>query len=305
MKQTIRINESQLKAIIVESVKKCLKEYRERKSYQNADDAPFIKRMNQFANQYGYAPYAYGRKQGKPEDYARQMIQRHNTFLRGIDTNMADEESLQYARGELQKQGIQNPTMQQIAQFAATHPLKVNGKNGVYASNVSNADIYGCGGIYGRGSKSGKDNFAGTAKIIRPYTLGDDRMKWFDEGDFKVRSADDYSTDGYESQQQAVCAQIQPGEVVDTWNNCSQENTEVQIGGNTRFGGWLSDDERKYNSPRSKSYDRNRDQVSAKLAQRRKVSQKDWDRYISSDRSRAERNYSDWLTSRNNYYRGE
>ena len=53
-----------------------------------------------------------------------------------------------------------------------------------------------------------------------------------------------------------------------------------------------------------KSYDRNRDQVSAKLAQRRKVSQKDWDRYISSDRSRPERNYSDWLTSRNNYYRG-
>ena len=80
MKNTIKLNESQLREIVAESIKKVLSEYRERKSYQKDSDQPFINRMNQFADKYGYDRFRYGRRQGTPEDYAKNMIQRHNTF---------------------------------------------------------------------------------------------------------------------------------------------------------------------------------------------------------------------------------
>ena len=302
MKAQIRITESQLMEVISESIKSVLSEYRERKSYQKDSDQPFINRMNQFADKYGYDRFRYGRQQGTPEDYAKNMIQRHNTFLRGIDTNEASDEALAYAKEELKKQGISNPTMQQIAQFAATNPMK--GNKGYYASNVGNADIYGNGG-----AKQKNGHFAGTAKIIRPYQLGNDRMKWFDEGDFQVKGANDYNVDGYENGQQAVGAQIGNGEVVDTWNSGDEGNTEVQIGGQTNFGGWLTDKERQHGQNRKA--DKRWNQTLQRMGDKRrngwKLSQKEKDIVRDPEKyaPKTDTEYNTWLTSRNNYKRGK
>jgi hypothetical protein len=298
MKNIVKLNESQLREIVEESVKMVLREYRERKSYQKDSDQPFINRMNQFADKYGYDRFRYGRQQGNPEDYAKNMIQRHNTFLRGVDTNMASDEALAYAKEELKKQGNSNPTMQQIAQFAATNPMK--GNKGYYASNVGNADIYGNGG-----TKQKNGHFAGTAKIIRPYQLGNDRMKWFDEGDFQVKNADDYNVDGYENNQQAVSAQIGNGEVVDTWNTGNEGNSEVQIGGQTNFGGWLTDKERQHgqNTKANNRWNQMLQRIGNKHRNGQKLSQKEQDieRYPMKYTPEMPAEYNTWLTSRNNY----
>lgn len=301
MKNTIKLNESQLREIVAESIKKVLSEYRERKSYQKDSDQPFINRMNQFADKYGYDRFRYGRRQGTPEDYAKNMIQRHNTFLRGVDTSDASDEALSYAKEELKKQGIGNPTMQQIAQFAATNPMK--GNNGYYASNFGNADIYGRGG-----TKQKNGHFAGTAKIIRPYQLGNDRMKWFDDGDFQVKGANDYNADGYGNSQQAVNAQIGNGEVVDTWDTGNKWNTEVQIGGRTNFGGWLTDKERRQgqNVKANNRWNQILQRISNKRRNGQKLSQKEKNILYYPDRYNPikDTGYNTWLTSRNNFKRG-
>ena len=297
----IRLTEGQLKEIISESVKKVLNEYRERKSYIKPEDAEFVERMNQFCKKYGYEPFTYSRKQGlDPEAYAKKILKRHNTFLRGVDTAEASDDCISFAKSILAQRGVLNPSMEQIAQIAATVPLK--GRKAHYVSTKGNADIYGSGNYDGK-------NFHGTAKVIRPYTLGPDRMKWFDEADFEVTAGDFYKPDGYENQQTANTAQAKPGEAIDTWGNEHQGNTELLLGGDANFGGWVTDKERdqaifgtKKGKQRNDRFWEEYKRIKEKEHSGQKLSKKE-KRFLDSRPLYNDSDYDDFLTSRNNYHR--
>ena len=298
--ETLKLNINDVRRI----AKSLVNEYRERKSYIKPEDAEFVERMNQFCEKYGYEPFTYSKKQGlDPEAYAKKILKRHNTFLRGVNTAAASDESIAFAKNILAQRGVLNPSMKQIAKIAATVPLK--GRKANYVSTKSNADRYGAG------NKNSK-NFGGTAKVVRPYTLGPDRMKWFDEADFEVTAGDFYDADGYGNQQTANTAQAKPGEVIDTWGNEQQGNSELLLGGDVNFGGWVTDKERdqaKFGSEKEKrrndklwkEYKRIKDKKSSGL----KLSKKEEEfmeslpfLYLNGDID-----YDDFLTSRNNYHR--
>ena len=302
----IRLTEGELKKIISESVMTVLNEYRERKSYIKPEDAEFVKRMNQFCEKYGYEPFTYSRKQGlDPEEYAKKILKRHNTFLRGVNTAGASDESIAFAKDILAQRGVFNPSMEQIAQIAATVPLK--GRKAQYVSTKSNAASYG-------GDNKNSKNFGGTAKVVRPYRLGPDRMRWFDvgEGDFDVKDGNEYRPVGQETRQTANIVQAKPGEVIDTWGTGQQGNSELLLGGETNFDGWVTDKERdryKFGSEKEKrrndklwkEYKRIKDKKDSGL----KLSKKEEEfmeslpfLYLNNDID-----YDDFLTSRNNYHR--
>lgn len=304
-RKIIPLNEVELRKMISEAVgeiaKSLVNEYRERKSYIKPEDAEFVERMNQFCEKYGYEPFTYSKKQGlDPEAYAKKILKRHNTFLRGVDTRDASEEAIDFARNVLAKKGITNPSMKQIARVAATIPY--GERRAHYVSTKSNADIYGSGNDDGK-------NFHGTAKVIRPYTLGPDRMKWFDEADFEVTAGDSYKVDGYGNQQTANIAQAKPGEVIDTWGNEVPGNTELLLGGGANFGGWVTDKERdqatfgtKKGKQRNDRFWEEYKRIKEKKYSGQKLSEKE-KRFLESRPLYNGSDYDDFLTSRNNYHR--
>ena len=314
MGRVIRITEERLSKIIKDVLNEAVDEYRERKSYQNPNDAGFIERMNQFCEKYGYEPFRYGRSQGlDPEAYAKQIIRRHNTFLRGVNMdpdNEACREWIEHAKQELAKRGSRNPSMEDIAKFAATVPGF--GRKGHYVAATGNADIYGTGG----GSPQ-NGGFGGVAKVIRPYSLGPDRMRWFDvgEGDFIVRDNSEYKVGDGENDQTAIVSQVKPGDVVDAWGDHSQGATENIIGGETEFGGWVTPAEQERSRFSSKRVKRSHDRA-LELDKRavhknrtgQKLSRKEQDileRPYAYFNTNEDPDYNDFLTSRNTYYRGK
>jgi hypothetical protein len=300
----IRLTEGELKKIISESVMTVLNEYRERKSYIKPEDAEFVKRMNQFCEKYGYEPFTYSRKQGlDPEEYAKKILKRHNTFLRGVNTAGASDESIAFAKDILAQRGVLNPSMEQIAQIAATVPLR--GRKAQYVTTKGNSVGYG-------GRNKNSKNFGGTAKVVRPYTLGPDRMKWFDEADFEVKPGDFYNADDSVSQQTTNTAQAKPGDVIDTWCTAQQGNSELLLGGETNFDGWVTDKERdlrKFGSEKEKQRNdklrKEYERIKGKKASGLKLSKKEEEfmETLPFTRVNNDFDYDDFLTSRNNHQR--
>jgi hypothetical protein len=215
--------------------------------------------------------------------------------------NEVCKEWIEYAKQELAKRGNRNPSMEDIAKFAATVPGF--GRKGHYVAATANADMYGTGG-----GSTQNGGFGGVAKVIRPYSLGPDRMKWFDvgEGDFIVKDNSEYT---------AIMSQVKPGDVVDAWGNHSQGTTENIIGGETEFGGWVTPAERErsaFSSKRIKNrYDRALEmdrRASNKKFTGQKLSKKEKDikerPYIYFN-THENPDYNDFMTSRNTYYRGK
>ena len=138
-------------------------------------------------------------------------------------------------------------------------------------------------------------------------------MKWFDEADFSVTAGDEYIPVGQENQQTANILQAKPGEVIDTWGNENQGNSELLLGGETNFGGWVTDKERdkatygtEKNKKRDKKFWENYRRIVKKKNSGQKLSKKEED--ILSNRKGTRPNlpdtdYDDFLTSRNNYHR--
>jgi hypothetical protein len=298
--ETLKLNINDVRKI----AKSLVNEYRERKSYQKPEDAEFIERMNQFCKKYGYEPFTYSRKQGlDPEEYAKKILKRHNTFLRGVTSRVnTDDKELQaklrtFARKKLKEKGIREPSEEDIARIAATIPSPENGSN--FCAVDRNADIYS-----GTNHKGG---FSGTAKVIRPYTLGADRMKWFDEADFNVRYG---QPNKYDKENTAG--------LFDYWNDSGEARTrpatENVFTGEWNFDGWLTPEER---AVRNMEGMRDNELYKRFVKEREKILQAG----LPQDKREMELNklykkykkhgfkpgfsYDDFLTSKNSYYRGD
>lgn len=120
------------------------------------------------ANTYGY-PKFYMDKSDNLENQVKAMLQRHNTFARGVHIPDAEEQKqIKSIIGE-------NATMDDMLQYVSTHGRLEDPRKRIFISGSSNALAY-----------SGFPNNGRTALVQREYKLGSDRNKWFDEADFKI-----------------------------------------------------------------------------------------------------------------------
>lgn len=134
------------------------------KFHTEEENEAFIQKANEFAEKYDYPKI---NSEGDIERQARDMLDRHNTFLRGVNPKPFSDEDIAQAARDLGE----NYTPDQYMQYAATHGRDVEPK--VYVGK-ENALTYG---------SSGK-----TAYVQYPYRLGRNRMNWFEEADLPVYS---------------------------------------------------------------------------------------------------------------------
>lgn len=119
-----------------------------------------ITRFNKFAKKYGYPEITdLSMSNSRLDELTKNMLERHNTYYRGVVMTPEVEELAKTL----------NISNEEALKIAATTPRK--GESHVFVSPVSNA------GIYGGGTP---------AKIRRPYKLGPDRTKWFNEANFQI-----------------------------------------------------------------------------------------------------------------------
>lgn len=123
------------------------------KYYTQEENLAFRDQINNFAKKYGYEPI--GDEVTDPEvleRYARSLIKRHNTFYRGVELNPKEP----------------NLSLEHMA----TH-----------------APGGGAGELYITPYQSVAAMYGEPVEILRPYKLGADRTRWFDEGDFQIYTA--------------------------------------------------------------------------------------------------------------------
>lgn len=125
--------------------------------------------MDEFAEKYGYpkADRSTILSNRKTNKQVRDLIARHNTYLRGVHPYGSEPGDLELVQKILGK----NITSEEFMKYAATHN-RPNYK-GIWISPESNAFIYGGDGK--------------TALVRRYYKLGKNRNNWFMEGDFNIK----------------------------------------------------------------------------------------------------------------------
>lgn len=129
-----------------------------------------LDKMDEFAEQYGYpkSNRATILSNKKTNKQARDLIARHNTYLRGVQPQGFEPDDLE----NVQKVLGRNITNEEFMKYAATHSRP--NQTGIWVSPEENAFIYG---------GSGK-----TALVRRKYNLGKNRNKWFEQGEFKIQT---------------------------------------------------------------------------------------------------------------------
>lgn len=137
-------------------------------------DERFLIKANNFANTYGYPKISYIRgvdTSADLESSVKAMLERHNTFARGVHTpDIEEQEQIKSIIG-------QNASMDDMLKYVSTHGRPEDPRKRIFISGTSNAQAY-----------SGFPNNGRTALVQRKYKLGSDRNKWFDEADFKIYS---------------------------------------------------------------------------------------------------------------------
>ena len=117
--------------------------------HTEAENIAFRQQINDFAAKYGYQPI--GDEVTDPEvleRYARSLIKRHNTFFRGV---------------------TENPDFPDLSlEYMATHAHTP--EDPMYISPF----------------ESVASSYGHPVEILRPYHLGEDRTKWFTEGEFPI-----------------------------------------------------------------------------------------------------------------------
>lgn len=129
---------------------------------------PFIEAYNQW-NRFGYPTVPRGMESDTPklEAFVRGQLNRHNTFSRGVEVRSKDKQALEASLGR-------RLTNDEFLRIAATTPrINANGEAILWISPFTQLSS-----MYGQGR---------TALVRRPFKLGADRMKWFDEASFNVR----------------------------------------------------------------------------------------------------------------------
>ena len=143
-----------------------------------------MNRLDEFADRYGYpkANRSTILSNRRTNAQIRNTIARHNTYLRGVDPNGFEPNDILNVKRILGD----NITQEDFMKYAATH--KRTPDQGIWITPGENAFIYG-----GRGK---------TAYVRRPYKLGKDRNKWFDQGNFEIQpgSKGEISAPWYSSQ---------------------------------------------------------------------------------------------------------
>lgn len=137
----------------------------ERSTYMNQEDLNLFKnQINEFAKSNKYPTFDKEVfSQQEIERFARDMINRHNSFYRGVN--------MPWKKGDLEiinKNLGPNATNEEILQYMATHPKSDPGTMFITPYPTKG---YGYQAI-----------------IQRPYKLGNDRLKWIKEGDFVIRN---------------------------------------------------------------------------------------------------------------------
>lgn len=133
----------------------------------NITKQDFRNRLNEFTEKYGYEKAPKEATYDELKDYAKKVIDQHNSFYRGVYLPNTPEDI-----EAISKLGLTNSD--DILRYVATHPRE-SGPKGLWITPHNNGSIYG--GI----GKEGK-----VAVVRRPYTLGEDPMQWFNEGDFTL-----------------------------------------------------------------------------------------------------------------------
>lgn len=130
---------------------------------------PFIEAYNQW-NRFGYPQVPKGMASDTPklEAFVRGQLNRHNTFSRGVQVMPSDKTALESQLGR-------RLTDDEFLRIAATTP-RMEGEVGQPGLWISPRTDYTS--IYGGGR---------TALVRRPFKLGPDRMKWFEEASFNVQ----------------------------------------------------------------------------------------------------------------------
>lgn len=124
----------------------------------------FVEAYNSW-NRFGYPNVPRGIISNTPklEAFVRGQLNRHNTFSRGV-------QKFQSAKTNLEKTLGRSLTDEEFLQYAATQPRE---SSALWISpNVQYSGLYG------------EDR--STYLVRRPFQLGRNRMKWFDEASFKV-----------------------------------------------------------------------------------------------------------------------
>lgn len=142
--------------------------------YSQYSNEKFLANANSFAETYGYPKISYIQGINSTSDLetaVKSMLDRHNTFARGVHTpDIEEQKQIRSIIGE-------NATMNDMLRYVSTHGRLEDPRKRVFISGYSNAQAY-----------SGFPNNGRTALVQRKYKLGSDRNKWFDEADFKIYS---------------------------------------------------------------------------------------------------------------------
>lgn len=129
---------------------------------------PFIEAYNKW-NRFGYPgiPKKLIYDTPKLEAFVKGQLNRHNTFSRGVQVLQSEKQALEQQLGK-------SLTNDEFLKIVATTPRSNGeGQAGLWITPYSEiAEIYGNGEI---------------ALVRRPFKLGSDRMKWFDEASFDVQ----------------------------------------------------------------------------------------------------------------------
>lgn len=128
-----------------------------------------ITRFNKFAKKYGYPEITdLNISNSRLDELTKNMLERHNTYFRGVRMTPELEELAKTL----------NISNDEALKIAATTPRK--GDSHIFVSPTNNAGIYGGGTA---------------AKLRRPYKLGLDRTKWFNEANFQIEVPQHYGGD--------------------------------------------------------------------------------------------------------------
>lgn len=129
---------------------------------------PFIEAYNQW-NRFGYPEIPKRLKFDTPklEAFVKGQLNRHNTFARGVQVLPDEKRALEASLGR-------KLTDDEFLRIAATTPRS----NGEGQAALWISPYTELASIYGNGK---------TALVRRPFKLGSDRMKWFDEASFDVQ----------------------------------------------------------------------------------------------------------------------
>lgn len=150
----------------------------------------FLNRVNDYFYNYEPIPLTddYLRDTDKLEKAVKDRIAQHNTFLRGVrdPKDNVRANNLEEVNAILREQGIE-PTKENRLIYAATHYAGNTGHGRAGLSSKGQGTLYTSNSINtasGYASTSNKVPIGEIAVVRRPYSLGLDRNKWLEEGDF-------------------------------------------------------------------------------------------------------------------------